>query len=286
MASDLTEGPAHRGWWPTLKRIAHNVTANQLTTQAAAVTFYGLLAIFPALGALVSLFGLIADPHVVQDQLHALGAVMPGGAMQVLDGQLHALTSASGKSLGIGAVVGLLVSLWSANAATKAIFSALNAAYGETEKRGYVHLTLITLALTACALLFIILAIAFVVALPALLGFIGLDTLGKWLILILRWPLLLAAITALLAALYGLGPSRGAIRWRWLTAGSLVAAVGWLVASLLFSWYVAHFGSYNRTYGSLGAVAGFMTWIWISTLVVLVGAAFDAEAEREDAPSA
>ena len=120
-------------------------------------------------------------------------------------------------------------------------------------------------------------------ALPAALAFLGLGGATRWILLLARWPILLAAITVLISALYAFGPSRGAVHWRWLTAGSLLGALLWLIASILFSWYVQNFGSYNRTYGSLGAVAGFMTWIWISALVILIGAAFDAEAEREAA---
>ena len=281
-ATQVLHGPSRAGWWPVLKRVAQNVSANRLTTEAAAVTFYSLLAIFPALAAMVSLFGLIADPQVVADQINGLRSVLPDGAMQLLGSELHTLTSSSGKSLSLGAVIGLATSLWTANAATKSIFGALNAAYGETEKRSFVRLTLISLALTASSLIFIIVTLACVVALPAALGFLGLGSLAQWLLLIARWPLLLAAIVVLLSGLYALGPSRGAIRWRWLTAGSLVAALLWLAASVLFSWYVANFGNYNKTYGSLGAVVGFMTWIWISATVVLVGAAVDAESERED----
>ena len=283
--SEVVHGPARSGWWPVLKRVAHNVSANRLTTEAAAVTFYGLLAIFPALAALVSLFGLFADPKVVEGEIAGLRSILPDGAMSLLGSELHTLTSSSGKSLGLGAVIGLLTSLWTANAATKSIFGALNAAYGETEQRSFVRLTLVSLALTFSTLLFVILSLACLVALPAALAFIGLGTAAKWLLLVARWPLLLGAVVVLLSGLYALGPSRGAIRWRWLTTGSLMAALLWLVVSALFSWYVAHFGSYNRTYGSLGAVVGFMTWIWLSSTVVLVGAAFDAESERDDDPS-
>ena len=281
-ASEIVRGPSHAGWWPILRRVAHNVSANRLTTEAAAVTFYGLLAIFPALAALVSLFGLIADPRIVASQIDSLGTILPDGARQLLGEELRTLTSSSGKSLGLGAAIGLATSLWTANAATKSIFGALNAAYGETETRSFLRLTLISLALTVSSLVFIILSLACIVALPAALGVIGLGDAAQWLLLVARWPLLLAAIVVLLSGLYALGPSRGAVRWRWLTIGSLIAAVLWLVVSALFSWYVSHFGSYNKTYGSLGAVVGFMTWIWISSTVVLVGAAFDAESERED----
>jgi membrane protein len=286
MSDDVIHGPAQRGWLPVLKKVAHNVSANRLTTEAAAVTFYGLLAVFPALAALVSLFGLFADPKVVADQVNALRSILPDGAMELLSGELHTLTTSSGKTLGLGAVLGVAMSLWTANNATKSIFGALNAAYGETETRGFVRLTLVSLALTFFSLVFIIVAIGVVVALPAVLGFLGLGTAAEWLVLIARWPIMLAAIVALLSSLYALGPSRGAIRWRWLSVGSLVAAILWLIVSAAFSWYVAHFGSYNKTYGSLGAVVGFMTWIWISSTVVLVGAAIDAESEREDSAQA
>jgi membrane protein len=193
------------------------------------------------------------------------------------------VASTSNGALGFSAVAGLLVALWSANGGTKAMFDSLNIVYDEHEKRGYVRLTLTTLAVTIGALIFMVLAMACVVALPIALNFVGLGAITEILIRVLRWPLLLVAVAVLLAFIYRYGPSREDARWRWVSWGGGFAAILWVIVSLGFSWYVANFGSYNKTYGSLGAAIGFMTWIWISSIVVLVGAELDAEMEHQTA---
>jgi membrane protein len=272
-----------RGWWAILKRAAREASNDRLMTEAAGITFYTLLALFPALAALVSLFGLVADPETIRQQLQALSGVVPGGGMEILDEQVTRLTSQPTGALGFGAVAGLLVALWSANAATKAVFDSLNIIYEEEEKRGFVKRTLVTLAFTLGLLVFAILAMAAIIVLPVVLGFIGLGGALEWALRLGRWPLLAVMVALVLAALYRFGPSRESARWRWVTWGSAVASILWLAVSLGFSWYVANFGSYNETYGSLGAVIGFMTWIWISAAVVLLGAELNAEMEHQTA---
>ena len=180
-------------------------------------------------------------------------------------------------------VFGLVLSLWSANAGMKAVIDALNIVYDEEEKRSFVQLNLQSLAFTLGAIAFILLALAAIVVLPVVLDFVGLGSGIEWLLALARWPILLVVVVAGLAVLYRYGPSRDKAEWKWVTPGGLVAAVLWLVVSMLFSWYVANFGSYNETYGSLGAVIGFMTWIWISSIVVLVGAEINAEMEHQTA---
>ncbi|MBV9747437.1 MAG: YihY/virulence factor BrkB family protein [Acetobacteraceae bacterium] len=280
-ATTPSEIPA-RGWWAIAKRVASNVSADGLMTQAAAITFYALLSLFPALAALVSIYGLFANPATIEDQLKALSGVVPSGGMQLVTDQVHSLTS-HGSALSIGAVIGLVTSLWSANQGTKAMFQGLNVAYEEKEKRGFFRLTAITLAFTLGGILFVVIALAAVVAVPIALNVLGLGGITGVLLRALRWPALLVVIAILLACLYRIGPSREHARWRWLTWGSAFAAVAWVIVSLAFSWYVASFGSYNKTYGSLGAVVGFMTWIWLSATVVLVGAELNAEMEHQTA---
>jgi membrane protein len=165
----------------------------------------------------------------------------------------------------------------------KAVFDALNIVYDEEEKRSFIKLNLWSLSFTLGAILFLLLALAGIVALPVVLNYVGLGSGVEWLIRLGRWPVLLIVIVAGLAVLYRYGPSRDEAEWKWLTPGSIVAAVVWLVGSILFSWYVANFGSYNETYGSLGAVIGFMTWIWLSAVVVLTGAEINAEIEHQTA---
>ena len=279
-AETPSEIPA-RGWWAITKRVAGDVSEHRLMTEAAAITFYALLSLFPALAALVSIYGLFANPATISDQLTGLSGVLPGGGMQIITDQVHSLTANSSKALGLGAVIGLATSLWSSNQATKALFDALNVVYGEKEKRGFLLLTAITLGFTLGGLLFVVIALAAVVAVPIAINFVGLGGIGGVLLRALRWPALLVVIAVLLAVLYRVGPSRENARWRWVTWGSSFAALAWVLVSLAFSWYVASFGSYNKTYGSLGAAVGFMTWIWLSATVVLVGAEVNAEMEHQ-----
>ncbi|PWS34646.1 YihY/virulence factor BrkB family protein [Falsiroseomonas bella] len=272
-----------RGWWAILKRTVREAGNDRLMTEAAGITFYTLLALFPAIAALVSLYGLVADPETVAQHIDALAGVVPGGGMQIIQEQVNRVTSQPQGTLGFGVAAGLLISLWSANAATKAVVDSLNVVYEEEEKRGFLTRTAVTLALTLGALLFAILAMAAVLVLPAVLTFVGLGGTAEWILRIGRWPLLAVAVALLLAILYRFGPSRETPRWQWVSWGSGVAAVLWLLVSIAFSWYVANFGSYNETYGSLGAVIGFMTWIWISAMVVLFGGELNAEMEHQTA---
>jgi membrane protein len=270
-----------RGWWAIAKRVAGNVSEDRLMTEAAGITFYALLALFPALAALVSIYGLFADPAAISDHLDAVSGVVPGGGMQIITDQVHSLTANGSKALGFAAVLGLATSLWSANQGTKALFDALNVVYDETEKRGFLLRTAITLAFTLGGILFVLIAMAAVVAVPIVLNFMGLGGVTDLLVRLLRWPVLLIAVAALLACIYRVGPSRESARWRWVTWGGGFAAVTWVIGSVAFSWYVSHFGSYDKTYGSLGAAVGFMTWIWLSATVVLVGAEVNAEMEHQ-----
>lgn len=272
-----------RGWWAIAKRVAGNVSEDRLLTEAAGITFYSLLALFPALAALVSIYGLFADPATISDQSDALSGIVPGGGMQIITDQVHSLASNSNKALGSAAVLGLATSLWSANQGTKALFDALNVVYDEEEKRGFLLRTAVTLAFTMGGIVFVLLAMAAVVVVPIVLNFVGLSGVGGLLLRILRWPVLLVALAALLAFIYRVGPSRESARWRWVTWGGGLAAVTWVLGSLAFSWYVSHFGSYDKTYGSLGAAVGFMTWMWLSAAVVLVGAEVNAEMEHQTA---
>jgi len=276
-----SEIPA-RGWWAITKRVAGNVSKDRLLTEAAAITFYALLALFPALAALVSLYGLFANPATIADNLDALSGVVPGGGMQIITDQVHSLAS-NGKALGFGAVFGIATSLWSANQATKALFDALNVVYDETEKRGFLLRTAVTLAFTVGGIVFVLLAMAAVVAVPVVLNVVGLGSVADLLLRLLRWPVLLVALAALLACIYRFGPSREKACWHWVTWGGGFAAVAWVVGSVAFSYYVSHFGSYNKTYGSLGAAVGFLTWIWLSATIVLVGGELNAEMEHQTA---
>ena len=274
-----SEIPA-KGWKDIGLRVFHDVSENNIVSVAAGVTFYVLLAIFPAVAALVSCYGLVADAATINDHLRSLQGVVPSGALEIVGDQVKRITQKGDTTLGLAFFTGIALSLWSANGGMKAVFSALNVVYEERERRNFVWLNLRSLAFTAGALLFVILALVGIVAVPAVIGIVGLST-EAWTLALLRWPVLLLAVLCGLSVLYRYGPSRDAPRWRWVTWGSALAGIAWLATSLGFSWYVANFGKYNETYGSLGAAIGFMTWIWISTTIVLVGAEINAEMEHQ-----
>jgi membrane protein len=273
-----------RGWWQTVQRIATQIGEDRVMAEAAGVTFYTLLAIFPAIASLISIYGLIADPSTIAKHLSLAAGIVPDGGMQIITDQVKSLTAQPPKALGIGLIIGVATSLWSANAGIKSLMDALNAVYEEKETRSYLTRTLISFAFTLGTLVFVILAVTAVVVLPAVLTFIGFGTSLDRLLSLARWPLMLVAIAFLLAFVYRYGPSRATAKWRWLSWGSALAALTWVLASSGFSYYVANFGSYNKTYGSLGAAVGFMTWIWISTIIVLAGAELNAELEHQTTP--
>ncbi len=280
-AAGPTEIPA-RGWKDIALRTYRDVGENRILLVSAGVTFFALLAIFPAVAALVSCYGLVANASTINDQLASLQGIVPSGALEIVGDQVKRLNEKGDATLGFSLFFGIALSVWSANGGMKHVFDALNLVYNEREQRNFFILNLVSLSFTAGALLFLILALAAVVVLPIVFAFVGLGEDAWWLSL-LRWPALLLAVLGGLALLYRYGPSRDAPRWRWVTSGSVLAAVLWLSASLLFSWYVANFGKYNQTYGSLGAAIGFMTWIWLSTTIVLLGAQVNAEIEHQTA---
>jgi membrane protein len=279
-ASTPSEIPV-RGWKDILLRVYDNISEHRVIAIAAGVTFYTILAIFPAIAALVALYGLFADPSTIANHLKALSSFVPGGALDVIGEQMGRLAAQGGGTLGFAFVAGLAISLWSANAGMKALFDALNIVYGEREKRGFIKLNAISLAFTLGVLIIILLAIGAMIVLPIALKYLGLEAGTEWILTLGRWPLLFIAISFAIALVYRYGPSRSQPQWHWISWGSAFAAIGWLVVSILFSWYAQNFGAYNKTYGSLGAAIGFMTWIWLSTIVILIGAELNAEMEHQ-----
>jgi membrane protein len=212
-----------------------------------------------------------------------LNEVVPGNVLGIVHEQASRIASNSGGALSIGIVVGILVSLWSAMSGVKAMIDALNVIYEQKECRSFLKLNLVALVFTLAGFAAFLLAIATIVVLPLILSPIGLGSLTETVTRIARWPLLLVVLLIGLAALYRYGPDRRKARWEWVTVGSVFAAVTWIIASFLFSLYLASFANYNATYGSLGAVVGLMIWLWISTIVVLLGAELNAEIEHQTA---
>jgi membrane protein len=282
LAASPSEIPA-KGWKDILLRVYSNVGDHRILALAAGMTYYSLLAIFPALAALVAIYGLFSDTGTIAKHLDEVSGFMPGGAIEVAREQLTRVASKENQTLGLTFVIGLAVSLWSANAAMKSLFDTLNIVYDEKEKRDFLKLNAISLAFTLAAIAFVLAALGVIVVLPVVLNFLWLSDFADLLVRIVRWPAMFLVVALALACIYRFGPSREAPRWRWITWGSVAATILWLGASALFSWYAANFGKFNETYGSLGGAIGFMTWLWISAIVILLGAELDAEMEHQTA---
>jgi membrane protein len=270
-----------RGWWDITKRVNRQIKQDRLSIIAAGVAFYGLLAVFPGLIALVGLYGLAFDPQQVEQQMAALSGILPQEARQVLLTQLRDLTTTDRTALGIGAIGGLLLALWSASAGMRTLMEALNVAYDEEEKRGFIRFYGTALLLTLAAILGAVIAIGMVIALPVVLKLVGLAEALKWLIAVAAWPILVGMMLLGLAVVYRYGPSRVQPRWRWVSWGAVTATVLWVVGSALFSLYVTRFGNYNETYGSVGAIVILLMWFLLSSYAVLIGAELNAEMERQ-----
>jgi len=280
--AEAPKGIPPKGWRDVLLRVFHGISEDRITTISGGVTFFVLLALFPGIAGLISLYGLIADSGTIGQHLGSLEGILPEGGMQILRDQLQQLTSQPPRKLGFATVASLAISLWSANGGVKAMFEGLNAVYEEHEKRSFIKLNAISLALTFGGLAFVIASLLTITIVPKLLSFLGLPGISD-IVGYARWPVLLFVAALMIAVIYRFGPSRDSPQWRWISPGSIFAAITWIATSLLFSWYTSHFGSYNKTYGSLGAAIGFMTWIWISTMVILIGAKINAEFEQQTA---
>lgn len=277
--ADIRSGK--RSCFDLLKQLCDRFTEDRVTSIAGGVAFFVLLAIFPAIATLVSIYGLFADPASLASHIDPLSGVLPGGAIQVITDQMRRVAAQGGTKLGITFLISLAIWVWSANSGMKAMFDALNVVYDEKEKRGFFRLNAISLAFTLLGLVFLLFALAAVVVLPILIGCLSLESTVHQTLHIGRWPILLVGIALALAMIYRFGPDRENAKWRWMTWGSTAAALLWLATSALFSWYAANFGTFNKTYGTLGAAIAFMMWIWISAMVILVGAELDVELESQ-----
>jgi membrane protein len=277
-ADTLTEVTA-RSWKKIIQRSVQEFADDRIPAVAAGSAFYALLALFPALAVFVSLYGLVGDLQGAQRQIAAFHGVLPEGGVSVLSDQITRLALTSHASLGLTFFISLLLSVWTSNAGMKGLIGGLNVAYECRERRNFVVLNLVSLGFTAAALLFSIAAMAAIVAAPEVLSWLGFKTLAS--ASLLRWPALFVVAVAALSLLYRFAPARPRARWRWITPGGVLAAAGWMAMSVAFSFYVRRFGTYDRTYGSLGAIVGFMTWIWLSLTIVLFGAEFNSELEDQ-----
>lgn len=281
-ASEPLAIPA-RGWRDIAWRIILSIPQDRVFATAGGVAFFTLMAIFPAIAVVVSLYGIFTDARTIADHLALLAGILPEGVLGLIRDQIALIASKQTKTLSFAFTIGFGTALWSANSGMGALFDSLNVVYGERERRHPVVFYGTTFLFTIGAVVFVLLAVAGVVVLPVALNFVGVSLPSETILRVIRWPILLTVVMIGLSAVYRFGPSRSAPQWKWVSLGSVAASLMWIATSMGFSWYVASFDSYNRVYGSLGAGVGFMVWIWISVVIVLIGAELNAEMEHQTA---
>ena len=271
------------GWWDILKRLFADLGRDNVSLMAAGVAFYGLLSLAPGFTALVALYGLVFDPSQVQAQVAMMEGMIPEEARRLIADQLTGIVLGSSSTLGTSFILGLVLAMWSANSGTSALMQALNVAYGEHEKRNVFRYYATALLLTGAAVLFGILSLILVAIIPAVFDLLPLSDLGRQVVGWIRWPVLVLLFAGGLSVVYRYAPSRNQPRWSWVSAGAALATILWVIGSALFSLYVEEFATYNKTYGSLGAVVVLLMWFWVSAYAALVGAELNAEMEHQTA---
>jgi membrane protein len=271
------------GWKDILWRTYREMYSDRLLSISGGVAFFILFAIFPAITALVSAYGIFFNATTIGQDLSLLQDVVPANVLGILNEQATRIASQRNGALSIGVMVGIAVTLWSAMGGIKAMIDALNVINEQQESRNAFRLNLVALVFTLGGFAVFLAAVGAVIAVPLALSWAGFGGAAGELIRMARWPALLIVLLGGLAVLYRYGPDRRAARWQWVSVGSVFAAVAWIAASFLFSWYLAKFNTYNVTYGSLGAVLAMMMWLWISSMVVLLGAELNSEIEHQTA---
>ena len=270
-----------RGWWQVVRRAFAETKADNVPMLAGGVAFFAFLALFPAMIAAITLYGLVADPAQAAAQIEGFAAALPEDVQPLLSDQLTAVAATSDRALEISLVVSLLAALWSASSGISNLMQAVNLAYDEEETRGVLKLRATALALTLGAIVFVLVALALVALAPVVLDRLPLGVVGTVLAQVVRWGVLIGVVIVGLAVVYRVAPDRADPRFRWTSTGALVAAVLWIVGSAGFSLYVNNFGSYNRTYGALAGVIVLMLWLLLTSYIVLLGAEINAESERQ-----
>lgn len=268
-----------RDWWAVLRCTAKQVRYDDVAILSAGVAFYFMLSIFPALIALVTLYGLVADPAIVQEQVQALSGVVPPAALTLIRERLEAIVSAERGALGLGFAASLLAAIWSASSGTKALIRAVSLAYEQEEGRGWLRLRLTALLWTAGIVLVIVLGLFVAAGLPVVLGAVGLSGQAESLIAWARWPVLFVGVVVALSLLYRRGPDQYGTRVRRASLGAVVAALLWVLASAGLSLYVSQFGNYEQTYGALAGVIVTLLWLYVGSFAILLGAELNSEAD-------
>ncbi len=267
------------GWKKILLNVKDRIGVNNLTIVAAGVAFYAFLAIFPALVALLSIYGLAVDPQQAEQQISQLSGMMPEEAFTIIKDRIDNLVSTPGSSLSWGTALGILISLWSANAGTKSLFTGLDIAYQTKNNRGLLKQNALTLLFTFGFIITLVLSMTLIVIFPAIVNAIGLpdniETLISW----LRWPILAMIVVFVISLIYKYAPDRKTPKLTWVVVGAAVATLLWLIASWGFSFYVSNFGNYGEMYGSISAVVILMLWLFLTSFIILLGGEINSATE-------
>lgn len=279
-AARPTEVPP-RGLKDVAVRVKGGVKRDDVSLLAAGVAFYSLLALVPTMVALVSLYGLVADPAEIESHVDNLFSAAPDEVQSLVESQLSSIVASSPSGLQLGALIGLAAALWTASNGVKNLMTAVTRAYHQEETRGFLRLRLTSLLLTFGLLLLGAAALGGLVIGPQLISDVGGARVARDVLMVVRWPLAAVVIVAALALIYRYAPNRADPRWKWVSPGAVVATVVWLIASVGFSLYTSNFGSYNETYGALGAVVVIMLWLYIGAYVIIAGAELNGELERQ-----
>jgi membrane protein len=270
-----------KGWLDIAKRTMKEAKQDQIPLLAAGVAFYTLLSLFPAIIAAVSIYGLVADPQTVRDQIDNLTKMLSPETAKIIGDQIEQITSGAGGALGFATVLGILTALWSASSGMKALITGVNLAYDETETRKFAKLRGLAVLLTLGAMVLLVVAGATIAGFPPIAN--DLPMVLQWVLGIVRFIILAALVIFGLAVLYRYAPDRDEPKWTWVSWGSAVATVLWIVASIGFSVYASSFGNYNKTYGALAGIIILMFWLFLTAYVVLFGAEFNTEMELQTA---
>lgn len=267
------------GWKTILLEVKDQIGTDNVAIVSAGVAFYGFLAIFPAIMALISIYGLAMDPQQIQSQIETLGSMLPEQAFSLIETQIEKFTSTSGETLSWGTALGILFSLWSANKGIKSLFTGVDIAYNTENARGFLKQNALTLVFTLGAIILVIISMGVIVLFPALIDEIGLPSQIESLISWLRWIILALIVVLFLCLVYKFAPAKPRSRFKWVLPGAVLATILWLIASWGFSYYVSNFGSYGEIYGSIAAVVILMLWLLLTSLIILVGAELNSTAE-------
>lgn len=268
------------GLFDIVWRIKDKIGSNHLSIVAAGVSFYSLLAIFPGLAALVSMYGLASDPLDVPHQIQTLKTLIPPVAYNILENQLQEIAQQSQRNLSFGFFGGLFLSIWSANKGVKSMMEALNIVYEEKETRGIIKKNLFSLLYTFLAVCFMVIILITLLIIPSVLKFLNISFLIKKFYPYLQWPFLAALIILILNFTYRYFPDRKKSKWKWVSYGSFFSGIFWIIASVLFSFYVVNFGNFNKMYGPVGAIIVLMLWFYLSAYIMLLGGELNSEIER------